>query len=1179
MRIAPEFGNHVSTSISAQGIGGGLKGKRKIGASSYIGQLRGARDPYARLSNLRIELPAAALPGLVRWFPNLAAREPLLIQGRFPRSESGILPTRIVLKPVSLEREAIWAGYFLAGHATALNSFLQLRRRLDPLLLNATYEECNSILEEIERTVSYSMWSMELRLALLSIWKGSEGQTTYTAKILNSNASNLASYIVSQISLRNEESADPFRFRSSFHATVNSWAVHPSFKAYLLYRIADDWQNGAGTVSSILRLEAISPVIDYYETFVRLATRTIASCSALSSYFREPIKLLLGVVHDSRLERLLTFLDANIQRLSGFPLPVEFVHSASHVAEGLYHDALNDIRQMALYERDEATLRIAARCCAETGENLPADNSLFGRLLPLYSRLITKDTGLDAPYTELMQFAANFRFGTFSAGLQEFANRQISSSPSSDCTAVCTRFLSAPHLDVEALPCLPDVLQLPFAQFISGVFPGEIGMTSQLSKVNLPHEQFAIPQRASNELRAEIEMELAFRRGDDSRVATLAERAYTLTSVSCGRSAARLHSHSLLRLDHLESAIDLIVEFCLGDIGSVRMFPLPECIDRMTKAFRRQFAAKLSMPILLDLFARHIDDRQRELREFTYEDFLLAHSLSRPSELEALKNKLDPRQLIYYLRFVCVPEVMQVSPTFQNSQSLEDERLAVCSLLAVLDKPNAKIYEREIDEITRRQLIQRGVRQVEQSKISIDLEPLRRWARRNLIDSFAKVKALEVVGLEGLKDNVKTGAVIAARSDEELPEVSLESAGSLLLTMIDSLFAECFHNPRHGLDCYLSMRVRHGALSGQLRAPLEDEKVITQRKGGSEEYARNEYWLSRLSLSADGASRLDALLRHFARDYDELIREFASTKVQIRSSAKPDALFANDVPKSSIELLAHDFHRETTFEGFLDSCFNTFSQAVENSLECVREYIDKALKPQVNMLFTSLLAESDYITAGIPTPHFDTAIRNAQTRTQQALDVVKDWFRQVNPPPPRIFSLEEIIQIGLQQVKKRSFGFEPELTCVIAELPQFADLARFSDIFVILFENVARHSGHVNEPWVEIKASLDDPFLILSFANNISLEVITADAETNLERIRSIIDEGAFHSGIRSEGGTGLIKLANILGVGDRGTSSKLNFGFRDDGTFYVEMLLPIRIFEMDDLEGERGESITSRGR
>jgi hypothetical protein len=1073
-----------------------------------------------------------------------------------------------VLKAVSLEREAIWAASVLATHAIKLNTFLEYRARLDPLLLNGTYDECNSILEDIENSLGHSLWSVELRLALLSVWKGIESQKAYTSAILDSSTGNFVRFFVSHVSQRNEDSTNPFRFQSSFQAIVDKWNIAADFRAYLLYRISDDWQNTAGTVRSILRIEAISPIIDYYETFVRIATRAIASASDTALSFHGPVALLARAIRDSRLDKLISFIDSGIERLSDFAPPSDSLRLLDHFAEGRYPQILDELHQMVVQERDEVALSIGGQCYAETGGRISTEATFFERLLGLCARLIVKDEGIDEPFTELMRWSHNFRFASFATGLQEFASRQLSSAPLPDREQVCRRFLSSRYLDVGALASLPSAIQLSLGQYLSTRFPHSIGVASEIARLDLPDSEFSLPERVSKELRSEIELERAFRRGDDVRVVALATTAYTAKSVYFKRFAARLHANSLLRLNYLEEAIDLIVATCLVDIGSVRMLPLRDCIDRMDKKTSKHLAHKLPTPILLDLFTRNIDDRQRELREFTYEDFLIAHGVERPSELGTIADDFDRRELVYYLRFVCVPEVMQVSPAFQNSQSLEDERLEVCTLLVDLDKSNVKVYEREIDEITRRQLIQRGVRQVERSKISIDLDPLRRWAHRSLKDSFTRFNALQAAGFgtdAKYTDEVKN--LSSGFNELELPEVPIESAITLLLTTIRSLLHECFHNSQHGLDCYLSMRVRHGALSGQLRAALEDEKIITQRKGGSDDYARNNYWLERLGLPGNVAIDLDKRLRRFARDYDDLIREFAANKVQIRSDSKPDALFADEVPKSSLGVLALEIHSETTFESFLDLCFDTFSHTVEDSLQLVRNYIDNTLKIEVNALFVSLLADAEKITAGIATSEFDTAMRNAQTRTQQALDGVKDWFRQVNPPPPRSFSFEELVHIGLQQVKKRSPGFDPILECHIAEMPQFANLALFSDIFVILFENVSRHSGLMDKPRVVIRADIDDPYLRISFDSMVAPDAISDDARNKVMRIRNTIADGSFHSGIRSEGGTGLIKLGNIA-KGDRFTAGRFRFGFSDTGTFNVQMELPLREVELNAPEG-----------
>jgi len=36
-------------------------------------------------------------------------------------------------------------------------------------------------------------------------------------------------------------------------------------------------------------------------------------------------------------------------------------------------------------------------------------------------------------------------------------------------------------------------------------------------------------------------------------------------------------------------------------------------------------------------------------------------------------------------------------------------------------------------------------------------------------------------------------------------------------------------HPEHGLDAYLSLRIRHGTLSGHLRGPVEREHLVIRR--------------------------------------------------------------------------------------------------------------------------------------------------------------------------------------------------------------------------------------------------------------------------------------------------------------------------------------------------------------
>jgi hypothetical protein len=129
-------------------------------------------------------------------------------------------------------------------------------------------------------------------------------------------------------------------------------------------------------------------------------------------------------------------------------------------------------------------------------------------------------------------------------------------------------------------------------------------------------------------------------------------------------------------------------------------------------------------------------------------------------------------------------------------------------------------------------------------------------------------------------DDVLAGAPLP----QDFLKLPKNEASDLLILMFSKLFLECLTNPEHGLDCYLSIRIRHGALSGQLRGPLEEEKIITQRAGATQLYKRNDYWLDKFNyLDGGSVEQLNALLATFSHDYDEVIDTFVSERVQVQS--------------------------------------------------------------------------------------------------------------------------------------------------------------------------------------------------------------------------------------------------------------------------------------------------------
>ena len=584
---------------------------------------------------------------------------------------------------------------------------------------------------------------------------------------------------------------------------------------------------------------------------------------------------------------------------------------------------------------------------------------------------------------------------------------------------------------------------------------------------------------------------------------------------------------------------------------------------RYQRRISEVLAAKISLPILFELFSRQVEDRPTELR-YTHEDFLRAHGVDRASDLSKLALQFERSHLIYYLRYVSVVRTMQLS--FASTREVEEERVAICTVLKQLDPAHAGAYDAEIREITRRQIISQGLQQVEQSKIWIDQEPLKHWAERHLKEDFGRYVALRAAGVRSPTQVPTLGkSPIPPEAEANIPEVPSDEAGALLLRIVSQFVSQCFLHGQHGLDSYLSLRVRHGVLSGQLRAPLEAEKIVTlQKERGSGDYVPNRYWLRRLSdIDPQMAILVDLRLQQFSRDFDSLIEGFAKDYIQIQTDAHPKGLFKPMLSRSEVMLAGLDVHSDTTFDSFTDLCTSLFWESVEDSLKPIRDHLDGPVLRDLNALFISLLKEVESITSQVATPELDNAIRNAQTHARHALEQVKLWFQQPKPLQPSFMNFQSLADISMQAVKNMYRDFGPDVTYTIdGNLPLFFQLQKFTDILIILLDNVWRHCG-MRSPKIEIKASLLQEGLQIEVINELAAGVVTSKSETRVNEIRERIAEGRYHRAVSSEGGTGLMKIRNIVGS-DSGNAPKVDFGFRGETQFYAQLQLPSTVVDMD---------------
>ena len=182
-----------------------------------------------------------------------------------------------------------------------------------------------------------------------------------------------------------------------------------------------------------------------------------------------------------------------------------------------------------------------------------------------------------------------------------------------------------------------------------------------------------------------------------------------------------------------------------------------------------------------------------------------------------------------------------------------------------------------------------------------------------------------------------------------------KEAAGLFESLIESVKAEFLHNSDHGLDAYLSMRVRHGSLAGHLRGPLEKLCLIVSRN--DDKYIDNAALATELAIEEEDRKSLFACFADFSRRYDGIIDDLIKNRLQIRTIKKPDGMFGWPVDHMSTatNIIRRQVKSDTTFEEFMLLLTATALTFVLHQVSHhVRDFILVDVKAKVETSFEEL---------------------------------------------------------------------------------------------------------------------------------------------------------------------------------------------------------------------------------
>lgn len=1019
------------------------------------------------------------------------------------------------LDPLDLKSEIIWCISLLRHFSADLSIYIAARNGAFNAVMRNDLDSALAQLHDLDETVGLSIVTMEQRIGYLQMFRGIDAAKDYIARISREADGAQSAFLAYWFGVRIEDRSTASGFRRNILNSLQRWNVGDNYKMLIRFLLLGEKPDADQEPELLCSANSMS-IIDLYECFIRLAVGAVVQDSASGEAFRLAAAGLALSIDEPRLRMIAA--GTNEAAASKFVWQNE-----RFALPGLMDHFENPPVDTPLPADETITFESLLSLVA-TGKTLP---ELQG---PFWARLSNSliATAGDTPpsraaNSDLGKLGMAFNltdFGQWAAAAKLSEDRE---QPFVSNEAALGRLIYNGAVSYAILPSLPPALRRELAETAP-----DRGLATYLCGLKCDGATIALTPTADIETR----IRSARREADYEAVVSLASEARR-KGLTLTRTVLISEAEALIMVGQRKDAIELCARQMLLNVAYAAWVPFDTIVADLTSHDWNSLSNTIYTPIFLYFFQSERLGTLSSQLSYATEDFLFSLGVTYPSEMLDHAEAIDRNALIFFLDRVCTAQTLRLSTDYETDEDIAKQRLEICKHLAQINADDAAKYEQEAREIVREGLVRDALQELQGSKISIDEEPLLLWAERNLKDDFQRYQAMLRSGTAVIDGKFRESLYAAVRAGITTLtlEVPKNEASSLFYSIVSRFIHECALNPEHGIDCYLSVRIRHGTVSGLLRGASEREKIVTRKSAGF--YRVNEFWRTALQdqLEPERLAAISDRFRQFSQFIDAEASELTDDLIQVGRPDKPRGMFGLNLAEQSIYAMATEVRADTTFEDLMSSCLEIFWQLVEQSLVKLRAHLRGKLLTDMRAEFDAL--EEDFVLMLDPdyTGSLLDGVRRARSETISAISGMVGWFELPTPSRSLPFEIPVIAQVALTTFKNFHPMFDPDLTIDADGVGPISGILRsHSDIFFTLFENISNHGGHVGQPRVSIRSYIVGGRVITTVRNELGENADNICAEA-LDDLKKRICAGEYRDRIRSEGGTGLPKVAKLCNL------------------------------------------------
>lgn len=1018
-----------------------------------------------------------------------------------------------------------WASLWLRGHSVKLNEFRVFSAQLEALITSGNELEALMQLDTFIKEKGWSFWAVEIRAALLQATGGTASQRAWLTELQEKATNTIPGLLFQVFGDRNDDS---FSYDAVYGKCQTSFprfgGLAPWLVDYLYFRALGHIEEPRKAFSSVLARDISSSLLDYYESIVECLTHleTDKSLADLRPVGRELIRELLedGYV-DARLSKMLFMLS------DGSSEPV-LVETPSLPAW------LNYVSGDQACAEDQGKFGEVCAGLAQIRAEGAAAYDVLGKLLKWGVNHKTLDVGAAVAMSGLY---ACTRISDRPLPLSISVSH---SSVSLDDVATCGPATAVSILR-SAFPdrCPRDVASV--ADILVAV--GTHELLSRYPTVSMAHLWWAITLKNAaryDELKPLLTW-LKQRGG-------LWERKATVIEVELLGAHGDLEGVLTMVGTWLRADFRHAYEFNCEAVFDGRGWRVWKTLDPVKVGIVAHYAFEAtgaaSIAYICKMACRtYLESGQRD---------------SVVKEYEAANNERKAL-LVTFLRDVWIEENLSMCHRFQSTAEVRVERMGVLQLLINWESSRESEYADAIKELTFDQTMQRGLEQINRTRVFVNESAITRWAEKEVAQDYDRWRKLSETSAGGREmDDLLRQYASDPSNDQTLAAFAKgkpTAADAMLMDMVDRLYQRFLSDPTDGLDTFLSLRIRHGSFKGTLLGPFEEQGLLFGTGSSYADEAFTERWRDSLKLPPQDMGALASEFQKFSKDVRGYIDDFVNERIQIGRSDKPRGAFLAQVQPIAARLLAAGLaERPPTFSAFLGTAYFVFWKMVELTLNELRTEILETLSTQIRSRIDQLIQAVRG--RGSKCLSLVTTLTTVSTTTISQCESVAEWFRLPRAVEGEKVELKDAIDIATASARNvyRAFGAEVKVVSLPSvRLPLTTDaLATITDCLFVVFENAWKHSGLGSVlDLVSVEASFDDvpKVLTLCVRSKISAERRRELIDGELDWLREKYLGELPLDLISIEGGSGFPKLSRLARAVPKNVNDKpFNFGVDEQG-------------------------------